>query len=111
MASIAVLWQLWLFRVGITVDGLVVRLRGVVRTREIPVEAVRSFGLAPNRRLLDHFEREACLVIHLHDGVEVMWRWVGWRDVISAFLVEAERPLRPSQKRALDRLNGALARS
>lgn len=105
------LWQLWLFRPGITVDGSVVRLRGLISTEVISVEDVRSFGIAHHRRPMDYLEREVCVVIHLHDGADVLWSWVGWRDLISAWLVKAERPLRLSQRRVLDRLNGALPSS
>lgn len=108
VAAVLVSWQVWLFRVAVIVEGPVVLLRGPFHARSIPVDGVRSFGLARNRRPLDHFEREVCLVLHLVDGSELMWRWVGWRDVISGFLVGAERPLRTSQRRVLDKLNGAL---
>lgn len=109
VVAVVVLWQLWLFRVGLIVEGSVVRLRGPFRSRSIPLDGIRSFGLARNRRPLDHFEREVCLVLHLTDGSELMWRWVGWRDLISGLLVGAERPPRASQQRVLDQLNGALS--
>ena len=108
VAAVVLLWQLWLLRVGLVVEGSVVRLQGPFRSRSIPLGEIRSFGLARNRRVMDHFEREVCLVLHLADGSELMWRWVGWRDLISGLLVGAERPPRASQQRVLDRLNGAL---
>lgn len=110
VVAVAALWQIWLFRPGITVTGSAVRIRGLVSDKSIPVEAIHSFGVARIRRPLDHFDREVSLVIHLHGESDVTCRWIGWQDLVSAWFTGGERPLpTPSQKRVLDRLNTAVS--
>jgi hypothetical protein len=106
----AMLWQIWLFRIGVTISDSTVRVQGLVSQWSVPVEAIGSFDVTSVRRPLDQLAREVSLAIHLRSGADVVCRWVGWQDLLSAWFVMGERPLpTPSQERVLERLNAAVA--
>lgn len=105
----AAVWQVWLLRTGVKVTGSAVVLQGLVKDVSFPVSGVHSFTVAMVRQPGDLLSRSFHLAITMDDGSEVRSHWVAWQDMISPWIVNAERPLPARSQRVIDQLNAALA--
>lgn len=105
----AAAWQIWLLRTGVKVTGSAVVVQGLINDHSFPASRVRSFTVATLREPGDVLTRSVHLVMNMDDGSEVLIRWVAWQDMISPWIVDAERPLPARTQRVVDRLNTALA--